>query len=276
MTGAMALLERLRAAAPYAFLARNSFLTALSFRWRTLLSFFAGTVQILVQYFLWQALYAHVPTFDGIGLQDMLSYLVLNTLQSAFYGMRVGSRLATSINDGSIAADLLKPLRIKLTYAAYETGGILADLCVRILPMLLVWAVFLRVKGPAAPSALAAAVLFLLLGILLHYQVEVIIGQLAFWLQETWYLRWFQRALSYLFSGSLVPLWFYPQWLRWAAEALPFRFISFVPLSLYLGKTPLSTVPALLSSALIWQLVLGLLERLVWSRGIRQIVIHGG
>ena len=158
MTGAMTLGEHLRSAtAPYAFLVRNSFLTALSFRWRTLLFFFTGAVQILVQYFLWQALYTHGPTFDGIGLQDMVSYLVLNSLLGAFSRMRAGLRLANSINDGSIAADLLKPLHLKLTYASAETGGLLADLCIRILPMFLVWAVFLRIKGPATPAALAAA-----------------------------------------------------------------------------------------------------------------------
>jgi ABC-2 type transport system permease protein len=271
------LFNRLKDSVPaYVFLARNAFVTAVSFRLRTLLFLFSAVIQILVQVFLWRALFASGGAQDGITLRDMISYLILSSLLRPLYGMRVGERLATGIYDGSIASDLLKPLHLKLIYTAHETGGILADLLLRALPTAVAWSMILGVPGPSSPASLAAALVALMFGILLNYRVEMIIGQSAFWLQDIWYLHWFHRALLSLFSGTLIPLWFYPGALRGLAEALPFRFTAFVPLSLYLGKTPVTSMPELVLYALIWLVVLGMLERLVWARGIRQIVIHGG
>jgi ABC-type uncharacterized transport system permease subunit/sugar/nucleoside kinase (ribokinase family) len=270
-------LERLAgAAAPYARLCRNSFLTALSFRGRTLLFLFSETIAILAQFFLWRALFEHGGAVNGIEFRDMITYFILNSLLGALFRMRVGERLAAGIYDGSIASDLLRPLRLKLTYAAFESGGILADLLLRFLPPALVWGALFAIRGPASPGALVSALFFLAAGLVINHQTEMIIGQTAFWLQETWYLPWFHRALLVLFSGSLVPLWFYPEGLRRVAEALPFRFTSFVPLSLYLGKIDPASLPELAAWALGWIAALGLLERLVWVRGVRQIVVHGG
>jgi ABC-2 type transport system permease protein len=262
--------------APYAFLIRNAFLTALSFRLRTILFFLSSAMGILVQIFLWRALFSMGVGGGGVTLHDTISYLILQSMLDPLFHMRAGQRLASGIFDGSIATDLLKPLSLKLTYAAHESGATLADLLLRALPPALLWAVVFRVPGPASPAALGAAVMTLILGLLLNYQVEMIIGQTAFWLQDTWYLKWFHSALSMIFAGTFVPLWFYPGALRAVSEALPFRFTAFVPLSIYLGRTSVDSLPSLVLSATIWIVILGALERLIWARGIRRVIVLGG
>ena len=74
----------------------------------------------------------------------------------------------------------------------------------------------------------------------------------------------------------MVPIWFYPSWLERITEYLPFRFVHFVPLAVYLGEIPMQEVPILMVVACIWIAALAAAVVWVWRTGMKRIVIQGG
>src|SRR5690606_37596279 len=101
-------------------------------------------------------------------------------------------------------------------------------------------------------------------------------GLLAFWLMTAHSLEWFLTGITALFSGSIVPLWFFPPALAAVAQYLPFAWLAYYPTAVYLGKlTPAETGLAL-ALGLAWAALLAAGVGLLWSRARRRIVVQGG
>jgi ABC-2 type transport system permease protein len=79
-----------------------------------------------------------------------------------------------------------------------------------------------------------------------------------------------------LLSGVFVPLPFMPVVLLTFATWLPFSFGINVPLSLYVGRTPLHHAARELALQALWIVVLAAVSRLLWSRAGRRVTVQGG
>jgi len=89
-------------------------------------------------------------------------------------------------------------------------------------------------------------------------------------------MTWLRIAIMNLLSGALIPLTFFPPWLRTFAFALPFQGIVYIPASLYLGRSEGQAALQLICLQVLWVVVLWVCGRALWSRAVRQVTIHGG
>jgi ABC-2 type transport system permease protein len=83
-------------------------------------------------------------------------------------------------------------------------------------------------------------------------------------------------AITNLFSGALIPLVFFPDWLRATAAVLPFQGMISTPALTYLGMMDLSTTLIMLGVQAAWAVGLILLGRLVWRSASKAVTINGG
>ena len=111
---------------------------------------------------------------------------------------------------------------------------------------------------------------------LLNFVVHVIMGTLSFWLEQSMKLMdvWFAGFL--VFSGYLIPVELFPEWLRDVLEWLPFHGQIGVPVEVALGMHERSHALALVAVQWAWILGLGLLAGLLWRRGLRRFAAVGG
>ena len=79
-----------------------------------------------------------------------------------------------------------------------------------------------------------------------------------------------------VFAGAFLPLWFFPAWLGALAAWLPFRYMNFVPVAIYLGRIPTGDLAPTLLLGLAWTLALLGLTGWLWSRAMRRLVVQGG
>jgi ABC-2 type transport system permease protein len=122
----------------------------------------------------------------------------------------------------------------------------------------------------------AVFALSLLLGQWILYYVMLAIDQLCFFTLRNNAAMLILIFAQNLLSGVYAPLWFFPDWFVTLSGFLPFQATLSVPLSLYVGRIPLSdAVPALLVQA-AWVAVLALFTRLVWRLAARQVISQGG
>jgi len=79
-----------------------------------------------------------------------------------------------------------------------------------------------------------------------------------------------------IFSGSTVPLWFYPDWLNIVGLFLPFRLMAFEPIRIFMGHADLSGAIEIIAHQALWIVGLYVLERLVWREIQNNVFIQGG
>ena len=83
-------------------------------------------------------------------------------------------------------------------------------------------------------------------------------------------------TVSLFFSGMVLPLTFFPSWLRAIAHALPFASIVQTPIDVWLGKHHGSSLVGILALQAAWALALLGLGRITLRFGARKLVVQGG
>ena len=249
----------------------------MAFTYRVNLAFevFSILLQIYLLKVIWTAVYAGRGVADGVELRELIAFMTLAQLQIWLMFPLIAAYIQERVHDGKIALDLARPVPFLGQLLAHQLGATSSYL-----PFVLLAAPFAFVLGGFVPPASWSAGLLYLLSLGLCYLVAALIGMLlglvSFWTIQTWGVIDIYHYTNQFFTGALVPLWFFPAWLRQVAELLPFQAQAFIPLSIYLGQVPARDIPAALGLQVAWVAVLCALVWVVWQRAMRRVVIQGG
>jgi ABC-type uncharacterized transport system permease subunit len=77
-------------------------------------------------------------------------------------------------------------------------------------------------------------------------------------------------------GGVFVPIDFYPDAMKLAADALPFRGMLYTPVAIFAGKLEGAALAFGLLHQVTWFALLSWLARALESRGLRKLAVHGG
>jgi ABC-2 type transport system permease protein len=117
--------------------------------------------------------------------------------------------------------------------------------------------------------------LSLILAALLQFFIFEGLSLLSFWIENTYGIRFTMRVIMEVVGGAIIPLSFFPEILQKILMLLPFPFLIYLPMRIYLGKIPLDQVSLELLREGGWILGLVLLNRMLWKRGVHQYVSMG-
>jgi len=113
-------------------------------------------------------------------------------------------------------------------------------------------------------------------GLLIYFLISYLLGMLGFWYMTIWHFKRLLEDTIRVFAGALIPLWFFPQFLVTVSNYLPFKYIYFIPISIYLQKISLAEAQKAIALQFIWLVTLLALEHFVWQKAIKKLVIQGG
>jgi ABC-2 type transport system permease protein len=154
-------------------------------------------------------------------------------------------------------------------------GGTLFRIFSHVLPIVIVSALLFGIEI----SSWEKILLFFIAAanaIFLQFMITYIIGLINFWTMSVGVYGSFVGTLSSFFSGAFVPLWFFPKWLYDIAQFLPFKLIYYTPISIYLGKVNAYDAALLIIQQCFWILLFVVIERIMWNRGTKRLIIQGG
>ncbi len=237
----------------------------------------SGVLSLFIQVTIWEALYrGSAAAVAGATLPDMITYAIVTAIVSAVTSCDFLFEVGGYIRDGSVSTRLVRPIDFRVGMLAENAGRTFGGLLLNTLPAVLVAAIAFGLKPPASAVHAFGFVFFLLGAAAMNYLLQFTLGYLCFWFISPTLPNSSSLILSYVFAGRLVPLWFFPDVIQTIARFMPYRFLFFVPASVYLGKVDPKEFPALAASLLVWIGLLFALERILWSRGLRRLVIQGG
>lgn len=238
-------------------------------------NFAATLLQLLVLYYFWRAVYEHSATVGGMSLQSMISYVILATILNQ-YVTGGGGSLTRDIRNGNVAIELMRPYNLLLKQIAIEVGVKISRFMRDSVPILVVAGLFLGIDLPASWAHAGLFVISSLLGILIGWQFDLMLSMVAFWTVNTWGIRVLRNAVLLFFTGSLVPVSLFPEWLRTLSNYMPFQSMVYVPVSIYTGALPLAKALESLALQAVWLAGMFTALQLLWRRAIRSITIFGG
>jgi ABC-2 type transport system permease protein len=261
----------------YSALAASAFQTQLAQRSQIWAHIFAQFIQVFFKVAIWSSVYAGSTAVEGVSLPEMITYSVLaGTVLSAWEWARLIQSIDAAVTSGDVCVFLLKPLHYPLYLLATECGNWGFRLALVVLPIVVTIGVSYGILPPASWFHAAAFLVFWLLSFAIQFLLSLLFGLLAFWLMTAFSLEWLLQGLLALLSGSFVPLWFFPSSLASLVQYLPFAWIGFYPVAVYLGKLAPTAVAVHLLLGLGWSLLLSLAVAWLWRRATLRISVQGG
>ncbi|MFE2881705.1 ABC transporter permease [Streptomyces sp. NPDC059272] len=236
------------------------------------------TVQVVLVASLWRGLYAHTGPTAGLTRDQAVTYAVLAVLASRLRELDQYAGRDTVLQHmhfGTIIYWYLRPLPPQRYYALRAFGEQLYGLAWALTGYVVCLAVGV-VEPPKSAAVAGVFALSMLLSQLVLYYVMLVIDQLCFWTLRNGAAMLILIFAQNLLSGVYAPLWFFPGWFITMSRFLPFQATLSVPLSIYVGRVPLSDAAAQLALQAAWVVALSLFTRFLWRRAARRVVAQGG
>lgn len=263
----------------YLAIFKISFAQEFAYRLNFIMWRIRNVMQIFLVFFLWDAVFAD-PTRElfGYNRDKILTYVFgILVLRALVFSARAVD-IAGEISRGDLTILLLKPIgyfkywftrdlsskALNLTFAAVETA-----------------ALFLILKPPfflqIDPLVISLFVVATVFAVLIFFGLLLLVNMTPFWAPESgWAAQFlFMVIIAEFLSGAVFPIDVLPSGIQNFLRFLPFPYLLFFPLQVYLGKINLSTMlgGVLLSGA--WVFILLLAVNYVWGKGIKRYAAEG-
>ncbi len=243
----------------------------------TILRFFPVITTIL----LWKAVFkgTQKPDIAGFSEHRMIAYLLLIHISRMFSSMPgLSATIARDIREGTIKKYLLQPLDMIGYLLSYRAAHKVAYITTSAGPyagLFLICSGYFVGLWPDALTLLAYAV-SLLLAFAIGFFFEAAMGMAGFWLLEVTSLLWVVNTVNYFISGQMFPLDLLgPTWgtiLKW----LPFQYLAYFPAVVFLREVQGRALVEGLLLELAWAVILIVLSRWLFARGLRRYSAYGG
>lgn len=260
---------------PYFAYAKKCFLNRSAYRFDHLMNILSTCLQIFIFWEIYRALYGNETQVDGITITMLTTNFVLSAGLGAVF-CPDDYFLPGKIWDGSISTELLRPISFKGRMIAENAGNALFNLIFRFAPICIIAAVFI---GLCPPAGLLHALCFLVsafLGWGVLWAISFAVQMTAFWLINIWSILTIKNVFVRVLSGSMIPLWFMPDWMHKILAFTPFSSIYFTPVQIYLGQLSFEEIALRCTIQLVWIIFIYAIGDILWKKGQKKLVVQGG
>ena len=260
----------------YAEFARMGFVDTLAYRLRYYTGIATYFIYVSVYYFIWKAIFAHSSHIEGFDFSQILTYIAVGWIIRSFYFDDIDQDLANQVTEGTLVMNLIKPVNLQLSMIARALGESVFRLALLTVPTTLVLFLVYPVKRPASWVHFTAFFVSSVFSFFIVAGINFAVGTLAIRLKSILGLLRAKYFLLELFSGLLLPISFFPPPLQKLLAAMPFQYISYIPVLLYLGKINGAGILKELGIQLFWVAALLAVGHAMWNWSSRKITIQGG
>ena len=134
-------------------------------------------------------------------------------------------------------------------WLAFDYGRAFYHFVFRGIPPFVVGALVFDFRLPTSVTTWLAVLVSLALAVAVSFGWRFLYNAAAFWLLDYRGVGTLAISISLLFSGFVIPLTFFPDWLEQIARALPFAAMVQIPVDIFLGQVTGAELVAALAPA---------------------------
>jgi ABC-2 type transport system permease protein len=205
----------------------------------------------------------------------MIWYLLLAEIITFGSGSRVATDvIKNTIKSGNIAYQVTKPYN----YILFTICKYLADTFIRFILFLIVAVILgLTFAGPIEgfnPISLIPAIPVFFFAVLIFGMVRILISLSAFWVEDSRPFQMVYQKIVLIF-GVLFPLEMFPKIIQTIIKFTPVYGVSYGPAKLIIDFNS-SILTNVLLSQVITIIVVTILLKIVYERGVKKLNVNGG
>ncbi len=260
----------------YFALGRAEWLDALNNRGEILLWIILELFPMFVMSSLWLSNKVGASSL-GYSFSQLITYYLLVVVISRLTNHYFDQGMQNEIRDGSFSRYLLKPLPMPISFLAPSVGGKLFHFLFLFLPIILAIMFFMQgnINLPTFTNFLLFCV-SLISAFFIQYSLSVVVTTFAFYLEQSSAFMHAKWVLENVAGGYVIPLSIYPLWAQSILNFLPFKYLYYIPASIFLGKISVGDSLLELVRSFMWVAVLLFISHSFWKNGVKKYSSAGG
>lgn len=260
----------------YLRVARNTWEEMLTYRFNFTMWRVRNVVFLLSIYFIW---YAAIPAGQevlGYTQSSILTYILLTTIVGAIVTSNRSYAIGEEINQGNLSNFLVRPINYFSYWFAKDMGDKLMNFLFSIAELTII---FIVLKPPIYIQTninfIALFLFAIFLAVIMYFFINLLLGFVGFWSPDVWAPRFiFWIALGF-FAGSYFPLDILPPEIYRIFQLLPFSYLIYFPIKIYLGELTYLEIAKGLSMTFIWIGIFFVCVQLIWRKGLKVYSAQG-
>ena len=260
----------------YLYIIKTQIIKSMTYEFNVYGNIIMQTIIMITSAYFWRALYTGRSVVNGVDAGSMQTYIIISSALSVLLITNVERRVGHSVEKGSVATDMMKPISLFGMFLAEDIGSIIALIFQNMLPILLIGSLMIKVPVMADIRNLPMFVISVVESFLINWLIAALFGMMAFTTINNNALIQVKKHLIRLLAGSIIPIWFFPESVSKVLSALPFVYIYQLPLSIYIGRGDRTTMISQMRIQFIWLVILSALFFYAQSRITRKVMVQGG
>ncbi len=260
----------------YFYIIKTQIIKSMTYEFNVYGNIIMQTIIMITSAYFWKALYKDQSMVGDVDAQSMLTYIVISSALSVLLITNVERRIEQSVEKGTVATDMIKPVNLFGMYFAEDIGSIIALIFQNMIPILLIGSLMIKVPVMADIRALPLFIISVMESFLINWLFAALFGMIAFKTMNISALLQVKKHLIRLLSGSIIPVWFFPEAVANVLNALPFVYIYQLPLSIYIGRGDWDEHIAQMKIQSLWLVVLLVIFYFVQNRATKKVMVQGG
>jgi len=232
--------------------------------------------QLLTLYFFWKTVFLSQDSIFGYDRPEMVAYIFVSLFLSSFVFATGTQGVGQEINEGKLTDYLIRPFSYFKYYLAKDVADKAFNIffsVFEIIGLLYILKPGIFLQTDFVWLGLFVLSVFLATGI--YFILSFIIGSVAFWTNEVWGIRFIFMILVMFLSGGMFPLDILPESIYRVISLLPFSYLTFFPIKIYLGSLEIGEVVRGLGVMIGWFFVLRVVLSVVWKKGLASYSAEG-
>lgn len=248
----------------------------LNYRSRLITTVIISAMEMIASIFLWNALFKEQTVINGYAWNDTIIYYMVAFVMNATLAYNTESNISSSVLDGSIAMDLIKPISYQSRCFFQTIGSSIVEGSVALVFAAIAMLLLCDVGGVVTFSRLMLLLISGILAFVVKFCISYIAGLCCFFTSNGVGIIYMRQVVTDIFSGALLPLSFYPMWFQKVAAVLPFQAVVYTPAQIFLGRMQEREIVHVLLLQVFWIVVLWAFGHFFFRLSVQKITIQGG
>lgn len=261
----------------FIYMMKMRLLISLTYRFEIISSLISNFIMLLTTVFLWKSVYKGIDVVEGVTENQMLTYAIWASLLNSFFQSTIYDNMRDKIDRGEIGSYFTRPYNIILSFLAEDLGRIFSNILFQVIPLFIFS--FVVITFFPLPVNFIAFIIFLISCMLSYgilWGISLIVSLFLFWFINLGSLNFVKDVIVRILSGSIVPLWFFPEWFNNISNYLPFKYTFQTPLSIFIGQIKVEEAGFSLLIQFLWVSLLSFTAFLMWARVKDKVMVQGG
>jgi ABC-2 type transport system permease protein len=176
------------------------------------------------------------------------------------------------IRTGKFLTFMLRPLPHWFFAFSQKVGHRILGVGLEFVPVYIIFFFVFRIK--LLPAYPIWCLISLMLSFMMMFFINYTVGIIGFWIVRTQGVRRMFLILRDIFAGVFIPLSFFPEVFQKILFFLPFQFITYVPVRVFIGTYELAgislSIPQIVFIQAIEVFAMWLILLMAWNLGIKK------